>query len=129
MPLSRPDRFEILSTLEAFLEEKKPLFEGAAGYEARIAIGLVRTLARELHADASFASLEASGLAELVPDAPPEARATELCTRIRDGRLAWDDPRLVAHLRETTLAKIAIDQPKYASFVDTREHGFPRDRR
>src|SRR3546814_14228088 len=40
----------------------------------------------------------------------------ELCRRIADGSLGLDDPDLVDHLRQTTLDKVAIDQPNYAGY-------------
>ena len=38
----------------------------------------------------------------------------ELCARIRSGDLDRSSPRLIAHLRTTTLDKLAVDQPKYS---------------
>ena len=40
----------------------------------------------------------------------------ELCRRIREGEIGLDSPGLVEHLRATTLAKLAVDQPRYASY-------------
>lgn len=127
MSLPRPDSREILATLATWLDERaKPALQGELGYEARIALGLVRTLLREHDAGATLGEQDARALAELVPDVAPEVREAELCARIRDGRLAWDDPALIAHLRASVLGAIAIDSPKYPSFAATRAEGFPR---
>jgi hypothetical protein len=40
----------------------------------------------------------------------------ELCRRIRAGELELESPGLAAHLRETTHAKLAVDQPRYAAY-------------
>ncbi len=132
MPLDRPTHTEILEAIEALLDrEIKPRLEGELGYQVRIAISLLRTLRRELPATPALEALEATASAELMPDlAPTSAKQAnaELCARIRDGRIPADDRTLLAHLRASTLAKIAIDQPRYASYLDVKEHGFPSDR-
>jgi hypothetical protein len=45
----------------------------------------------------------------------PELEA-ELATRIREGQIGADTPGLMDHLWATTMAKMAIDQPSYASY-------------
>ena len=37
----------------------------------------------------------------------------ELCVRLREGRMALDDPALLAHLRRCVLARLAIDNPEF----------------
>jgi len=39
-----------------------------------------------------------------------------LCALIRDGTFALSTPAVAAHLRATTMEKLAIDQPNYASY-------------
>ena len=39
-----------------------------------------------------------------------------LCTLIGDGSLSLSAPGLAAHLRATTMEKLAIDQPSYAAY-------------
>jgi hypothetical protein len=39
-----------------------------------------------------------------------------LCQRIRAGALDLSSPELAAHLRATTMEKLAIDQPTYAAY-------------
>lgn len=41
----------------------------------------------------------------------------ELCRRIRERHIAFDDPELRSHLFATTLAKLAVDQPHYGGLV------------
>lgn len=40
----------------------------------------------------------------------------KLCDLIRDGTLTLASPALAAHLRATTMEKLAIDQPTYAAY-------------
>ena len=42
--------------------------------------------------------------------------ALALSQAIAQGRVALDDPALLAHLWQTTLDRLAVDQPGYASY-------------
>ena len=46
-----------------------------------------------------------------------------LCTLIRDGSLTLASPGVAAHLRATTMEKLAIDQPTYAAYRRALEQG------
>ena len=59
-----------------------------------------------------------------LPDLPTLRRA--LCDAIRDGRIDLHTPGLAAHLWADVLARVAIDQPTYPSFV--REAASATDR-
>lgn len=128
MPLDRPDKLEILEAVETLLDRDiKPRLEGPQGYHLRIAINLLRILRRELAEGSAFEALERAGLEALMPDAnglSADRANAELCARIRDGRIDYDDPTLAAHLRATVLAKVAIDSPKYPSYADVKARGF-----
>ena len=45
-----------------------------------------------------------------------------LAAAIADGRLGPADPALLAHLWQTTLDRLAVDQPGYASYVAETRH-------
>ncbi len=126
MPTDRPDKHEILEAVRSLLDrDVKPHVTGEVGYHVRIAINLLRILERELALAPRLEEVEREGMALLLADLREDERsAAELCARIRDGRVAYDDPRLRAHLRATTLAKLAIDQPKYPSYLEVLESGF-----
>ena len=49
-------------------------------------------------------------------DGPLEAQNRELCRAIRAGEIVLDAPGLLEHLRATTLAKLAVDQPRYSGY-------------
>jgi hypothetical protein len=130
MPTDRPSRTEILEAVTSLLDrDVKPHVSGPTGYHLRVAIHLLRVLEREIELGPRLDEVEREGLAALLEDLPEHDRSTaSLCARIRDGRIAHDDPRLRAHLRAITLAKLAIDQPKYPSYVEVLERGFGGDR-
>ena len=45
-----------------------------------------------------------------------------LCAKIRAGEMGLETAGLVEHLWDTTLAKVAIDQPKYAAYKRALSH-------
>ena len=49
-------------------------------------------------------------------DGQADALERELCERIRERRLDASTPGLMEHLMASTLAKMSIDQPSYASY-------------
>ncbi len=57
----------------------------------------------------------------------PELRRA-LCDAIRDGRADLDTPGLADHLWADVLARVAIDQPAYPSFVRERDAAPATDR-
>ncbi len=59
--------------------------------------------------------------AELAADADADALERELCERIRDRSLTASSPGLMDHLMASTLAKMSIDQPNYASYLRALE--------
>jgi hypothetical protein len=126
MPTDRPDRAEILDAVRSLLErEVKPHVTGETGYHLRVAIHLLRILSRDLELGPRLDEIERRGLAALLDDLPEgERTVAALCARIREGLIAIDDPRLRDHLRATTLAKLAIDQPKYPSYLEVLARGF-----
>ena len=49
-------------------------------------------------------------------EAPLEVQNRALCRAIRAGEITLDTPGLREHLRATTLAKLAVDQPSYSGY-------------
>ena len=113
-----PTITELLETTAAFLREVAvPQLSGHASFHARVAANALDIVKREielrpaadrdeharlqalLHADGSLAELNAL-----------------LSRRIAAGEINLQTPGLAAHLWATTLAKVAIDQPSYASY-------------
>jgi len=86
-------------------------------FQARVAANAVDLVAREIRLSAAAqtdATLRLKALLSL--DASLPALEIELAKRIREGQVGADTPGLMDHLWATTLAKMAIDQPSYASY-------------
>lgn len=98
-----------------------PQLQGSAAFQARVAANAVDLVAREMR---QGPAAEAAALARLRgllqrPDAGAAdlpALEADLAARLRSGDLAPDAPGLQDHLWASTLAKMAIDQPGYASY-------------
>ena len=92
-----PTVAELLEATAAFLREVAvPQLSGHASFHARVAANALREL---LHTDGSLEQLNSL-----------------LSSRIAAGELSLQTPGLAAHLWASTLAKVAIDQPTYASY-------------
>jgi hypothetical protein len=49
-------------------------------------------------------------------EAPLAALRAEACAALREGRLAADTPDLLDELTAATLAKLAVDNPKFSTY-------------
>ena len=52
-----------------------------------------------------------------------ESLNRRLCARIRAGAVTLDSPGVAAHVRATTMEKLAVDQPSYAAYRRALETG------
>jgi hypothetical protein len=114
----KPTAAELVGVVRAFLEEQAmPALEGRVAFHARVAVNALAIVARQLELGPAAEAAERERLAALLGrDASLDEQNRELCRRIRAGELGVDTPGLVSHLRETTLAKLAVDQPRYESY-------------
>jgi hypothetical protein len=114
----RPTARQLVGAVRDFLErEVGPALEGRAAFHARVAANALAIVERELELGPAQEAAEAERLRALLgTDGSLEAQNRELCRRIREGELGPATPGLLEHLRETTLAKLAVDQPRYASY-------------
>lgn len=113
-----PDPPALLAAVARFLrEELMPELSGALAFQTRIAANIVDIARRQLELAPPADAAERQRLAALLAqDGDLAALNRELCRRIRAGDLTLDSPGLAAHLWEVTLAKLAVDQPGYASY-------------
>jgi hypothetical protein len=90
---------------------------GHSGFLARVAANALAIVERELALGAEQDASERERLRALLGrDGTLDELNRALCREIRDGRIAVDAPGLREHLRETTLAKLAVDQPGYSAY-------------
>jgi hypothetical protein len=122
-----PSAAELVRAVREFLEEQAmPRLEGRTAFHARVAANALAIVERELTLGPAAAAAEHARLGALLgAEGTREALGRELCRRIRAGEIDDADPRLRAHLWETTLARVAIDQPHYARYRRERRDRDP----
>lgn len=116
--LDQPNPDEVLEVVAQMLREQfAPQLPGSAAFHARVAANAIDLVRRQI---AAGERLEQASLARLRAllgrDGDADALERELCERIRDRSLDASTPGLLDHLMASTLAKMSIDQPAYASY-------------
>jgi hypothetical protein len=114
----QPSAAELVAAVRAFLEEQAmPALEGRVAFHARVAANALGIVERQLQLSPRHDAEERERLRQLLGrEGGLDELNRELCRRIRSGELDADSPGLAAHLRATTLAKLAVDQPGYSGY-------------
>ncbi len=124
---SAPETAELVAAVRSFLtDHAMPALSGRDAYHARVAANALGIVERELTHGASADAAELASLIALMglsPATPLDEANRTLATTIRDGAIDIDDQDLVDHLWATTLATVAIDQPRYATYRALAEDG------
>jgi hypothetical protein len=113
-----PDLAELVGAVREFLEQHAlPKLEGHTAFHARVSANALAIVERQLRLGPEAEAAECARLRDLLGhDGNLDELNRELCAAIRSGRIGLETPGLFAHLRETTLAKLAVDQPRYPSY-------------
>jgi hypothetical protein len=113
----QPSVDELLCTAAAFLREcAAPALEGRDGFHARVMANVIDIARRQIALGPEADAAERERLRALLhADGDLESLNRLLCERIRTGVLGPDAAGLAGHLWQTTLDKLAIDQPGYAA--------------
>jgi len=114
----QPSAIELLQAVRHFIHDQAiPRLEGRAAFHARIALNALAIVERGLEIGPAQDAAERERLETLLARSGSlDELNRELCRRIRAGEMDQGSPGLVTHLRETTLAKLAVDQPRYAAY-------------
>ena len=124
--LDQPNADEILDVVTRWLREQLSGQQPApAAFQARVAANALDLVRRQIaHGDRLERESHERLRALLGHDGEADALERELCERIRERRLDASTPGLMEHLMASTLAKMSIDQPSYASYrraLDNKE--------
>lgn len=113
-----PTVAELLEATAAFLREiAVPKLSGHASFHARVAANALDIVKRELELRPAAERDEHARLRALLhTDGSLDELNSLLSRRIATGDVGLQTPGIVEHLWATTLAKVAIDQPTYASY-------------
>lgn len=116
--LDQPHGADILAAVSKLLRETlMPQLPANAAFQARVAANAIDLVAREINLGETV-EREALGRLQalLGRDGALNDLEAELSGRIRSGELDLQSPGLADHLWQTTLDKMKIDQPTYASY-------------
>jgi hypothetical protein len=112
----RPD--ELVKAVADFLRNDiMPQVSGHAAFKLRVAINALDLVTRQLMLEGASNASEAASLSALLgaTGSLNELNQT-LAARIASGEADLDTPGVKDHLWQTTLAKLAVDQPNYAAY-------------
>jgi hypothetical protein len=114
----QPSAIELLQAVRSFLHDQAiPRLEGRAAFHARIAVNALAIVERGLELGPTHDAAEQERLETLLAGTGTlDELNRELCRLIRAGEMNLDSPGLAEHLRETTLGKLAVDQPRYEAY-------------
>ena len=113
-----PTPTELTKAVAEFLRNDiAPLVSGHNAFKLRVAINVLDLVTRQLTLERGSDAAEATRLARLLGI---EASLIELNRALSDkiakGEVDLQTPGLAEHLWQTTMDKLAVDQPNYASY-------------
>lgn len=129
--LDRPSGDFLLEAIVRLLrEELMPKLDPTSAFKARVAANALEIVVREMRSGPSIHGAERARLAQLLGrDGALEDLKQALCAEIAAGRIDLGTEGLSEHLWATTLDKLAVEQPTYASYrrvMETESKGEPR---
>lgn len=121
-----PTPIELLNAVATFLrEEIAPQISGAAAFKLRVGANALDLVVRQLTLAQDADAAESERLSQILGR---EGALRELNRALADDiankKIDLQTPGLVDHLWQTTMDKLAVDQPNYASYK--RELGHER---
>jgi hypothetical protein len=129
-----PTPTEILESVATLLRDTiAPKLPAREAFDARVAANALDLVRRQITTNEQGADDDArKQLSQLLGiEGSLDELNRALCERIASGEFGLSDPTLMQYLWSTTLAKLAIDQPTYASYqhslkegaLDAKKHG------
>jgi len=100
-----PTNAELVEAVEAFLRGVEAKLTGREAFHAKVAANVLAIVARDLRQDPDAA--EAAALGDVAA----------LCARLRSGEAGPDTPGLLDALIAATVARLAVDNPKYSTLA------------
>jgi len=110
--MSHPTATELLQAVQLFLKEAESALTGRLAFHAKVAANSLAIVQRQLAQDHDAAEAEALA---------PFGGVSALCEALRDGSLDPADPALLEAIRKAALARLATDNPRYATFARLQE--------
>jgi Domain of unknown function (DUF6285) len=113
-----PTPIELAKAVADFLRNDiAPLISGHNAFKLRVAINALDLVTRQLTLEEGSDAAEAARLTRLLGIEGPLIELNRaLSDKIAKGELDLGTPGLAEHLWQTTMDKLAVDQPNYASY-------------
>jgi Domain of unknown function (DUF6285) len=121
----QPTPIELTKAVAQFLKNDiAPAITGHNAFKLRVAINMLDLVARQLTLEEGGNATEAARLTRLLGlDGSLLDLNQALAERIARGEVDLQTPGLAEHLWQTTLDKLAVDQPGYASYKREKGRG------
>ena len=113
-----PTPIELTKAVADFLRSDiMPVISGHKAFKLRVAINMLDLVTRQLTLEQDYDAAEAARLANLldVQGSLMELNRV-LADKIAKGEVDLQTPGLSEHLWQTTMDKLAVDQPNYAAY-------------
>ena len=113
-----PTPIELTKAVADFLRnDVTPMITGHNAFKLRVAINALDLVTRQLTLEQGSDAAEVARLMQLlgVEGSLPELNRA-LADKIAKGEVDLQTPGLAEHLWQTTMDKLAVDQPNYASY-------------
>jgi hypothetical protein len=113
-----PTPTELIKAVADFLrDEITPVIKGHNAFKLRVGINALDLVTRQLALEQGSDVAEAARLLKLLGMQGSLGELNRaLADRIANGEMDLQTPRLSDHLWQTTMDKLAVDQPNYASY-------------
>jgi hypothetical protein len=113
-----PTPTELIKAVADFLRNDiAPVISGHNAFKLRVSINALDLVTRQLTLEQGSDAAEAARLSQLlVMQGSLRELNRALADRIAKGELGLQTPDLADHLWQTTMAKLAVDQPNYGSY-------------
>ncbi len=113
-----PTPVELIRAVADFLRNDiTPMISGHNAFKLRVAINALDLVTRQLTLTEGSDAAEAGRLAKLLGASGTLIEQNRaLADKIAKGEIDLATPGLADHLWQTTLAKLAVDQPNYAAY-------------
>ena len=118
-----PTPTELIKAVADFLRNDiAPAISGHNAFKLRVSINALDLVTRQLALEQGSDAAEAARLAQLLGNQGSLGELNRaLAERIATGEVDLQTPGLAEHLWQTTMAKLAVDQPNYGSYKRERE--------
>jgi hypothetical protein len=119
-----PTPEELIKAVADFLRNDiAPVITGHNAFKLRVSINALDLVTRQLALQQDSDAAEAARLSQLLGKQGSFGELNRmLADRIAKGEIDLQTPGLAEHLWQTTMDKLAVDQPNYASYRRELEH-------